>query len=121
MSSHWFLIWSGGVHFQTERNLQGAGDSEEGCNPPVGDEMNNEEILPRVGLVRLSTVLRYLPISKTQWLEGVRKGRFPEPVRLGPRTTCWRCADLWAIIEGQGEAPPDVQRFRGRFGGSSKS
>lgn len=57
--------------------------------------------LPRTGLVRLTTVLRYIPVSKTTWWVGVKSGRFPQPVKLGPRTTCWRAADICALIEGR--------------------
>lgn len=40
-----------------------------------------------------------LPISRATWLAGVRAGRFPAPVKLGPRITCWRSADVMALTE----------------------
>jgi len=64
---------------------------------------NTEMSLPEAGLVRLSTVLRYVPVAKSTWWEGVRTGRFPQPVKLGPRTTCWRAADIWLLIGGVDE------------------
>jgi len=30
---------------------------------------------------------------------GVRSGRYPKPVKLGPRTTCWRASDILALID----------------------
>jgi predicted DNA-binding transcriptional regulator AlpA len=39
-----------------------------------------------------------LPISASSWWEGVRRGRYPQPVRLGPRTTCWRAEDIRALV-----------------------
>jgi len=30
-------------------------------------------------------------------------GRYPKPVKLGPRTTAWRVSDIRALIEGQPE------------------
>ena len=40
-------------------------------------------------LIRLHEVLKLLPISKSSWWAGVRTGKYPAPVKLGPRTTCW--------------------------------
>ncbi|GLI37753.1 AlpA family phage regulatory protein [Geobacter hydrogenophilus] len=39
-----------------------------------------------------------LPISKSQWWEGVKSGKFPQPVKLGPRTTCWRKSDIERLV-----------------------
>ncbi len=50
-------------------------------------------------LIRLSEVLRLLPIARSTWWAGVRTGRYPQPVRLGPGVTCWRLADILALIE----------------------
>ncbi|MBW7657779.1 AlpA family phage regulatory protein [Hydrogenophilus thermoluteolus] len=40
-----------------------------------------------------------IPVKKTTWWDGVRKGRFPKPVKLGPRVTVWRVEDIRALIE----------------------
>ena len=40
----------------------------------------------------------YLPISKSAWWLGVAKGRFPQPIKLGPETTCWRESDVLATM-----------------------
>ncbi len=50
-------------------------------------------------LIRLREVLSLLPISRSTWWQGVRSGRYPQPVRLGPGVTCWRLADILALIE----------------------
>ena len=57
-------------------------------------------ILPEAGFVRLSSILAIIPISKSSWREGVRDGRFPKPIKLGPRTTVWRVEEIRAFIEG---------------------
>jgi len=57
--------------------------------------------LPLSGFVRLSRLLAPngpLPISKSSWWEGVRQQRYPQPVKLGPRITAWRCEDIRALI-----------------------
>ena len=55
--------------------------------------------LPEVGFVRLSQVLAIVPVSKSSWWEGVKQGRFPKPLKLGPRTTVWRVKDIRDLIE----------------------
>jgi predicted DNA-binding transcriptional regulator AlpA len=54
--------------------------------------------LPETGFVRLKLILEYLPIGKSTWWDGVKKGRFPKPVKLGPRTTAWRAEDIHALF-----------------------
>jgi prophage regulatory protein len=53
-----------------------------------------------VGLVRLATVLYYIPVSSSTWWYWVSIGKAPAPVRLGMRTTCWKAADIMRMIEG---------------------
>lgn len=40
-----------------------------------------------------------LPISRSAWWEGVRAGRYPKPVKLGPKTTVWRVEDIRALLD----------------------
>jgi len=54
------------------------------------------------GFMRLPEVLRVIPISKTAWWEGVRSGRYPQSVKLGPRTTAWRVSDIRKLIDALG-------------------
>ena len=39
-----------------------------------------------------------LSIGATSWWLGVRSGRFPQPIKLGPRTTAWRESDVLALM-----------------------
>jgi prophage regulatory protein len=58
--------------------------------------------LPETGFVRLSQVLGPagpIPVGKSTWWAGVKSGRFPKPVKLGPRITAWRVEDIRALIE----------------------
>ena len=55
--------------------------------------------IPVHGLLRLPQVLSIIPISKSAWWEGCRTGRYPKPVKLGPRTTVWRAEDIAAFIK----------------------
>jgi predicted DNA-binding transcriptional regulator AlpA len=50
-------------------------------------------------LLRLSQIIpNILPISKTSWWNGVKSGIYPQPVKLGPRTTAWRESDVMRIV-----------------------
>lgn len=43
-----------------------------------------------------------LPISESTWWQGVRAGRFPKPVRLGPRIVAWRAEDIRELLANPG-------------------
>lgn len=53
-------------------------------------------------LLRLPQVLALIPISRSAWWEGCRAGRFPQPIKIGPRTTVWKAEDIAAFIENLG-------------------
>lgn len=65
--------------------------------------------LPTTGYVRLSQIIgnpkskppvpAFLPVCKSTWWAGVKSGRYPKPVKLGPRTTCWRVEDVIALVD----------------------
>lgn len=60
--------------------------------------------LPDTGFVRLTTVLQLYPVSRSAWWAGIKAGRFPPSVKLGPRTTAWKVEDIRALIEQSGGA-----------------
>ena len=65
--------------------------------------------IPETGFLRLRQIIGdptanppippIIPVRKTTWWNGVKNGRFPKPVKLGPRTTAWRVEDIRAFIE----------------------
>ena len=55
--------------------------------------------LPLTGFMRLPQILQLIPVSKSTWWQGCKDGRFPKPVKLGPKTTAWRAEDIAALIE----------------------
>lgn len=62
--------------------------------------------LEQTGFMRLAAILAPrgpIPVSKSTWWSGVKLGRFPKPVKLGPRTTAWRVEDIRSLIERVGE------------------
>ena len=54
--------------------------------------------LPEVGYVRLPVILSMFPISRSAWWQGIREGRFPQGLKLGPRTTVWRASDIRQLL-----------------------
>jgi prophage regulatory protein len=65
--------------------------------------------LPADGFLRLRQIVgdqkaippipAIVPISRSAWWAGVKSGRYPAAVKLGPRTTAWRVTDIRALIE----------------------
>ena len=66
---------------------------------PLGD-------LPKTGLLRVRQVLQFVPVSASTWWAGVKDGRFPKPVKLSTRVTCWKASDIRALIHS-GDAAAD--------------
>jgi len=52
----------------------------------IGDQ-NREPPIPAI-----------IPVGKSTWWAGVKSGRFPQPVKLGPRTTAWRVEDIRKLV-----------------------
>jgi predicted DNA-binding transcriptional regulator AlpA len=42
--------------------------------------------VPSDSLVKLPKILARYPVSRSSWLAGVKTGRYPKPVKLGPRS-----------------------------------
>ena len=63
--------------------------------------------LPTTGFLRLAQVLSLVPVSKSNWWEGCRTGRYPKPLKLGPRTTV---EDIRAFIEGVHQQTAPAQK-----------
>jgi prophage regulatory protein len=61
--------------------------------------MRHDAPLPDTGFVRLPTILRVYPVSRSTWWDMVRDGRAPAPVKLTERCTAWRAEDIRALIE----------------------
>jgi prophage regulatory protein len=58
--------------------------------------------LPKTGLIRLQAILAPdgpIPVSRSTWWAGIQQGRYPKPVKLGPRITAWHVEDIKALIE----------------------
>ncbi|WP_448343518.1 helix-turn-helix transcriptional regulator [Desulfovibrio piger] len=56
-------------------------------------------VLPETGFLRLADVLRFVPVCRTAWYNGVKSGLFPQPVALGKRARGYRVEDVRALID----------------------
>jgi len=66
--------------------------------------------LPETGYLRLNQIVgspksdppipAIIPVSKSSWWAGCKTGRYPAPIKLGPRTTVWRVEDILALVQG---------------------
>ncbi|WP_035215436.1 AlpA family phage regulatory protein [Desulfobulbus elongatus] len=65
--------------------------------------------LPETGFLRLPQIVgnskaqppvpALIPVSRSTWWAGVKSGRYPRPVKLGPRITAWRVEDIRRLIQ----------------------
>ncbi|MCD8350430.1 MAG: AlpA family phage regulatory protein [Planctomycetaceae bacterium] len=55
--------------------------------------------LPSEGFVRLPVILQALGIKKSFFWEQVKEGRFPKPIKIGPRISVWRVEDIRRLID----------------------
>lgn len=55
--------------------------------------------LPDAGLLRLSQVLKLIPIGRSTFYAGQATGLYPRPVAIGPRARAYRVEDIRALIE----------------------
>lgn len=68
--------------------------------------------LPETGFLRLPQIIGdpkanpavppLIPVKKSCWWAGVKSGRFPKPIKLGPRVTAWRVEDIRTLIASAG-------------------
>lgn len=57
-----------------------------------------ENKLPTEGYVRLPQILNVFPISKSSWWEGVKSGKYPKQVKLGPKISAWKVEDIRKLL-----------------------
>lgn len=65
--------------------------------------------LPETGFLRLPQIIgdphadppipAVIPVSRSAWWQGIRDGRYPAGLKLGPRTTVWKVEAIRALIE----------------------
>lgn len=64
----------------------------------MSKRINNDLSLPNTGFLRLSQILRFIPISKSTWWHWVSIGKAPMGIKLGANTTAWRAEDINQLL-----------------------
>lgn len=54
-------------------------------------------------LLRLPGVLQRVPVSRSGWYQGVKTGKYPQPVRIGERAVAWKASEIDALIASLGK------------------
>lgn len=49
--------------------------------------------------LKLREVLSIIPVSRSTWYLGIRKGIYPKPVKIGKRASAWRLSDIQKLVE----------------------
>ena len=65
--------------------------------------------LQKTGFLRLPQILKLIPVCRATWWNGCKSGRFPKPVKLGPRTTAWRAEDIAALLDRLGSQADNAE------------
>jgi len=65
--------------------------------------------LPETGFLRLKQIIGdkkanppippIIPVGATCWWAGVKSGKFPKPIKLGPRVTVWSVESIRFLID----------------------
>ena len=40
-----------------------------------------------------------IPVAKSTWWDGVKKGKYPKPYKIGNNTTVWRSDEIQALVD----------------------
>lgn len=82
--------------------------------PPVEQQspLDATNTIPSEGFLRELQILgcpkknipAIIPVSRATWWNGVKSGRYPQPVKLSARTTAWKSQDIRELVESLGKA-----------------
>ena len=68
----------------------------------VHQPAENTTTRPAYHFLKLQEVLRLIPVSRTTWYDGVKKGIYPKGYSLGGHRVAWRSCDIDDLIRRLG-------------------
>jgi prophage regulatory protein len=74
------------------------------------NQINNQHIIDirsksnEAGFFRLKDILELMGISKSTLYLKIKKGEFPEPIKIGPRISAWYRRDIYEYIDNLASA-----------------
>lgn len=72
--------------------------------PTTASAVPQPSVLPEQGFVRLPQILRLIPIGRSTWWAGIRAGKYPAPIKLGPKVSAWRVEDIRQLLATLGNS-----------------
>lgn len=63
------------------------------------DPIKQFDDLPDCAIVRVNVALAITGIGRASWWNGVRDGKYPPSVALGPHMVGWRVGDLRQLLD----------------------
>lgn len=48
---------------------------------------------------KMEAIPAIIPVSKTGWYDGIKKGIYPKPVKLSSKVVAWRASDIRKLVE----------------------
>ncbi len=65
--------------------------------------MDKDKTQLATGFLRLTQVLKLIPVSKSTWYRGMKLGIYPPPVKLGLRASGWKLEEIKSCIDALGK------------------
>jgi len=62
-------------------------------------EIQEADATFKKGFLRLKDVLKIVPVSRSVWYDGIRRGEYPKSIKLSKRTSAWRVSDIDALCD----------------------
>lgn len=59
----------------------------------------SETAIPEFGFLRVTDVIKIIPIGKSTWWLWVKEGKAPKPLKLSKNVAVWKVEDIRALCE----------------------
>ncbi len=69
------------------------------ASPPRRGALPDDDL----ALIRLPAVLAVFPVSRNTWFAGIATGKYPKPIKLGPKTSTWRVGAIRQLLTSFGD------------------
>jgi predicted DNA-binding transcriptional regulator AlpA len=63
-------------------------------NPPNWGALPADD----TALIRLPQLLSVFPVGESTWWAGVASGKYPKPIKLGPKISAWRAGWIRELL-----------------------
>lgn len=67
--------------------------------PKLDPLLRLPEVIGKRATASTPAIRGLIPVSRSTWWDGVKSGRFPQPIRISARCVAWRYSDIANIVE----------------------